>query len=483
MPKPIRREIASLGNDPDIFYGWLNYHENPDPILRHESEGKGISFYDEVDRDDRAGAVLEARYEAVAGEDFEVVQGGKTKRDKKIAEFVYENLSAINFPSATKDLMGAILYGYYGLEIIWSQSQGGQVLIDKLIGKHPRRLLFDQDRNPRLRTRANLMDGEPLPDKKFIILSFGDTENPYGKGLGRRLWWPVWFKKNGIKFWAVFLEKFGAPTAVATYPQGATDDQKREIQQAVELVQTRTGIKIPEGFALSLLEASRSGSGSYEEMVQRMDTAITITVRKQNLTTEVQQGSRAASETHDSVEHRTTKMDAKLVEDEYNETLIRWLVDYNFSGVKSYPKLRYITEKEEIQKEEAETYEILSKEIGLNIDPAWLADKMNVKTDGPARIGSSTSGQGSSEFAEEEDTAVKDQRQIDGLVDRAVAEVDLKDNEEAILSLVSEANSYEDIYSGLLELYQEISIDVMQDVLQRALLMAQAAGIASVEAE
>jgi len=73
--KPIEDEIATASKDLDIFGGWLNRLENPDPTLRTESQGKGLKLYDEVDRDPHAGAVLQSRYLAVIGKDWEVLPG------------------------------------------------------------------------------------------------------------------------------------------------------------------------------------------------------------------------------------------------------------------------------------------------------------------------------------------------------------------------------------------------------------------------
>ena len=66
-PKLITDEIASASKDFDIFSGWLNRLENPDPTLRTEAAGKGLKLYDEVDRDPHAGAVLQTRYLSVIG--------------------------------------------------------------------------------------------------------------------------------------------------------------------------------------------------------------------------------------------------------------------------------------------------------------------------------------------------------------------------------------------------------------------------------
>ena len=65
--RPITDEIATTQKDIDVFAGWLQRLENPDPTLRTESKGKGLKLYDEVDRDSHAGSVLQTRYLSVVG--------------------------------------------------------------------------------------------------------------------------------------------------------------------------------------------------------------------------------------------------------------------------------------------------------------------------------------------------------------------------------------------------------------------------------
>jgi hypothetical protein len=70
--KPEVREIATTGKDIDIFAGYINRLENPDPVLRTEAGGKGLKLYDEVDRDAHAGSVLQTRYLAVVGKEWNI---------------------------------------------------------------------------------------------------------------------------------------------------------------------------------------------------------------------------------------------------------------------------------------------------------------------------------------------------------------------------------------------------------------------------
>jgi phage gp29-like protein len=192
----------------------------PDPTLRTESGGKGIKLYDEVDRDAHAGACCSraicpwwARTGDHPGKTG--VQDGfpvSTDQDLAIADFVAEaidNCARIN--QVRRELLQGILYGFYVAEVIWTRRPDGSVVPKRLIAKHPRRFVFTPARELRLLTPSSMIEGEEVPERKFMVFCYGDSDNPYGKGLGQKLWWWVWFKKNGVKFWLIFNEKFGMP--------------------------------------------------------------------------------------------------------------------------------------------------------------------------------------------------------------------------------------------------------------------------------
>lgn len=125
---PTTDKIATAKKDIDIFAGYLKLLENPDPTLRTESAGKGIKLYDKVDRDPHAGSVLQTRYLAVVGREWEIipaksaVQKGRpaaTTQEQKIADFVKEVFLNCNFDQARQEQFQSILYGYYPLEVMW----------------------------------------------------------------------------------------------------------------------------------------------------------------------------------------------------------------------------------------------------------------------------------------------------------------------------------------------------------------------------
>lgn len=380
IKKPPLDEIATTQKDLDTFAGYINRLENPDPVLLTESNGKGLKLYDEVDRDPHAGAVLQTRYLSVVGKEWEILPGGSNddERSKMIAKFVKDVLLDVNFNQVRQEILQAILYGYYPAEILWVV-KNGKVVPGKIVGKHPRRFSFTMNRELRLLTPSNMVEGEKVPDRKFIVFSYGSSDNPYGKGIGQKLWWPVWFKKHGIKFWLIFLEKFGMPTAIGKYPSGTGKKQQQMLLEAIDALQTETGVKIPDSMAIELLEAKRSGKVTYETICDYMDCQISKAVLGQTLTTEVKGGgSYAASQTHNDVREDILKADADLLCECLNATLIPWIVDYNWAGVTDYPKCWIRVKDDECQKELAERDKIVVGDLGVDVAMKYFYEKYNI---------------------------------------------------------------------------------------------------------
>jgi phage gp29-like protein len=474
---PIADEIAVITKDVDITAGF--FLDNPDPTLLTESKGKGLKLYDEVDRDAHSGSVLQTRYLAVAGEKWEVKPGVDDTKGQKIAAFVSKSLKNCNLLQAVQELLQGILYGFYVGEIIW-QEKDKQIVPARILVKHPRRFGFSQARELRMLTKVAPREGEAVPERKFIVFSYGASDNPYGKALGQRLWWPVWFKKHGIKFWLVFLEKFGMPTGVGKYKSGATPEEKTTLKEAVDAIHSETGLIIPDGMIIELLEASRSGTVTYESMCDYMDRQISKAVLGQTLTTEVSGGgSYAASQTHDEVRQDIKEADAGMMAECLNETLVKWLVDYNFAGVKDYPKFGYVTEKESVLKELAERDEILVARVGVKVDDGYWYDKYNLPVPkGGAEVVTPITGYQQPQFAEQQTkkTYSPAQQALEDLAAASTAADPLAGNEKQLVQIVREASSYEEAMTKLLDFYPQLDVASLQDGLENAMVNGQLLG-------
>lgn len=485
MAKIINKEIASITKDYDVFYGYINQpFYNPDRVLKTQANGKGIKLYDEVIADPQVASTLQTRILSVAGKEWNVVpvkhldNNGKliaSDKDKQIADFAKTVLQETNTEQFKQEILKGILYGYYVVEVMWKYN-GSEVVIDKFYGKHPRRFVFDWQRNLRLLTLQNPIYGEQLPDRKFVVFTFGDSSNPYGQGLGQKLWWPVWFKKHGIKYWLVFLEKYGMPTTVGKYPRGASADEKQLLYDAIDAIQTETGVTIPEDVAIDLLEATRSGNTSYESLCNYMDSQISKVILGQTLTTDVgKTGSYAASKTHNDVRQDIVLADAKLLDETINNTVIKWLIDYNFPNVTEYPK--YVTHagtKADLTARSAIDEKLVK--IGVKIPQQYFYDTYNLPKPEPDQEvvqPPAKAAPGFSEFAE----AAKDitaQQIIDNYAEQAAIKAEPVMNKmiQQLIDKIKKAKSFDEIGQIIYSEYPNLDTNKMQELMARAMLAA-----------
>ncbi len=500
-PQPVTDEIATIAKDIDIFAGWLKRLENPDPVLRTEAAGKGLKLYDEVDRDAHASSVLQQRILAVVGKEWEIIPAksarklgrpASTTQEQVVADFVSEVLENCNFDQARQEILKAILYGYYCIEVIW-QLQNNFIEIKKLIGKHPRRFIFTPERELRLLTLQNMIDGEKLPDRKFITFTYGDSDNPYGRGLGQKLWWPVWFKKNGVKFWLVFLEKFGMPTTVGKYPPGTTPVQQKALMDAIDAIQSDTGVKIPDSMDISFLEASRAGSVTHEQLCDYMDRQISKAVLGQTLTTEIKgEGSYAASQTHNDVRQEIIEADADLLDGCLNDALIKWIVDYNFPGVTAYPKIKtYAGAKPDLTAQSA-IDKTLVVDIGLPVGKSYFYETYGIPepaegeelVNPPPKASPSAAAPGGNGKQFSENAGVVDTADL--IAERTTQNA-MKVADDIYMAplkrLTEEAASLDNLRDRILDLWGEMDPENLAVIMAQGMMLADVAGRFEVASE
>ena len=351
---------------------------NPDPILRAKNGGN-VTLYDELLRDDQIGPCFEQRRRAVVQSEWEVEPGGPSALDTAAADSAREILKGLPFDEITDQMLYAMLHGYGVAEVIWGKADG-RVTIDAIKVRKRDRFRWDRDGRLRLLDITN-PQGKVMPERKFWTVSVGgDTaDNPYGRGLGYSLYWPAFFKRNAIKFWMIYLDKFAMPTAVGKVSRSKAGDQQEmnKVLQMLGAIQTDSAVAIPEDVEVDLLEAVRSGSADYSVIVDRMDKAISKIVLSQTMTTD-NGGSRAQATVHKEVRDEVVKGDADLISDSLNQTVLTWLTEWNHPGAKpprvwrqTEPEADLNLRAERDQKVSALGYEPTEEYIAENYGPGW----------------------------------------------------------------------------------------------------------------
>ncbi|WP_066016578.1 DUF935 domain-containing protein [Endozoicomonas atrinae] len=344
--KPTLGEIAQA--DHGILMSKAYTHmlmENPDSVL--QQRGRDMRLYDELLRDDQVKPCFQQRRLAVTQSEWDVEPASESSEDKAAAEFIKEQLNSRNFDDITDKMLFGVFYGYSVAECLWAYD-GNRIVIDDIKVRDRSRFRFDLEGNLRL-INIQHPNGMKLPEKKFWVFSAGadHSDNPYGMGLAHYLYWPTFFKRNGIKFWLIFLEKFGMPTAAAKLPPGQAQDpiEREKALQALDAIQSDSGVVIPDNVIIELIEAARSGTADYDALCQRMDKAISKVILSQTMTTD-DGSSRSQAEVHQEVQEAVIKSDADLICESFNQQVVTWLTEWNFPNA-SPPRVWRKTEPEE----------------------------------------------------------------------------------------------------------------------------------------
>jgi len=493
-------EYASDDPGVDITRGYLgNIRINEDKVLK--SVGGKLSVYEDVYRDDRVKSCLQQRITAVTSRDYDVRAGGDSALDKQAAEAAEEMIRSLRFDRLSERfLLQSLLKGWGVGEIIWS-------LKDSLIWpaaikiKRSQRFVFaplhtsqpasnsyeDVKRALRLesvlrlRTRDKPFEGEDLPPRKFIVHSVGglDDDNPYGTGLGFWLYWPVRFKREGMGLWLQFIDKFGSPSAKGTYPADADEATKNKMLGALRALRSNSVTAVPEGMAVELIEAAKAGISTHEQLIDRMDQAITTAVLSQTLTTsQGNTGSQALGNVHAGIKDGVAKSDADLLSDTLNETLMYWFTEFNFPGAVPPHIWRDMEDCEDLGSK-ADRDLKLSQASGRNLDQTYVEEQYDVKlgepSSPPMSAGADAAAKGTSaSFAEGDPPPDSVDAITDQLEKEAAPITDAMINQ--VRGLLDEVADLSEFADRLPELLGDMDTGKMAGVMAKAFSVADLTG-------
>ena len=152
----------------------------------------------------------------------------------------------------------------------------------------------------------------------------------HGVGLGRWCYWPVWMRRNGQRFWAIALEKFGAPTPMGHYPPG-DDASRARLLDVLRSLAAGSGVALPEGQDIELLAAVQRAGGDFAAFAGYMDKMLAKVILGQSSTTE--QGPwRGTAEVQKDVRDEVIASDCRLLGESATRTIAAWLTAWNFPG-------------------------------------------------------------------------------------------------------------------------------------------------------
>jgi phage gp29-like protein len=279
-------------------------------------------FEDMEERDGHICAELSKRKRAISGLEWAIeAPENATAQENKLTETIAEIfLELPDFEDVILNLSEAVGFGFANLEISWDLIGG----IWQPIGlvHQPARWfqLSTTDRN-QIRLRDGSSDGAELWRAGWLVHKHKAKSGDVSRmGLHRALAFPYLFKHYGVNDLAEFLEIYGLPMRLGTYPSGASDNEKRKLVQAVAAIGHSAAGVIPEGQKIEFIEAAKGTGEPFKTLIDWCESTQSKVILGGTLTSQAdgKSSTNALGNVHNEVRHDLLKSDAMQIASSLN---------------------------------------------------------------------------------------------------------------------------------------------------------------------
>lgn len=368
--KSLSEQIATRERSID-FHALGMYLPNPDPVLK--ALGKDIKVYRELRADAHVGGCIRRRKAAVKALEWGIERDKASARITSNVEALFADLDVERIIT---EMLDAVLYGYQPMEIQWHHMASLWSPAD-LVGKPPDWFRYGDDNRLRFLSRANQLQGEEVPERKFLVPRQDPTyDNPYGFPDLSMVFWPTTFKKGGLKFWVQFTEKYGSPWLIGKHPRGTPDTETEALLDQLEAMVQDAVAVIPDDSSIEIKGMADGATNAevFERLLTFCRSEVSIALLGQNQTTEAN-STNASAQAGIEVTREIRDGDRSIVEGAFN-TLIRWFCELNFHDTVR-PRFA-LWEQEEVDKVMAERDEKLTR-AGARFTPAYFKRAYNLQ--------------------------------------------------------------------------------------------------------
>jgi phage gp29-like protein len=446
-------------------------------------------YEDMEEKDAHIFTELSKRKRVLQGLDWRIVpprnpNAAEEKQADQLQEW-FEDLD--NFEDVIFDLADGIGKGYSNIEIIWEMAQGYR--LPALAHRPARWFTVDEDDRNKLLLRTDTGNGEPLWPMGWIShVHKAKTGYISRAGLHRVLAWPYLFKTFSIRDLAEFLEIYGIPVRIGTYPSGASDNEKATLLRAVTSIGHNAAGIMPEGMMMEFKEAAKGASDPFQAMIAWCESSQSKAILGGTLTTSAQNTGLGSNlgDVHNEVRKDLRDSDARQIASTLTRDLVWPMLALNIVGAdpRRSPRFEFdIQEPEDIKLMSDALPKLVG--IGMRIPVSWAHDKLQIPQadEEEAVLGSKTApppppeepGQAAAKAAlkstPEPDATDKAtgqlQAQTDPLITGAL---------DKVRALLDEVDSLEELQDRLVDAYNYLDIDELSQVIQLGMAAADLAG-------
>ncbi|WP_313043828.1 DUF935 family protein [Acinetobacter sp.] len=425
--------------------------------------------------DDEIAQAVETRIDALLATPLRV-EPNDTDEAEKLSLILKEWFHEIAAGS-----LNALFFGYSVQEAVYELKPEGYIGLE-WIGEKPMQW-FEPKNDGRLIYRQEGTANEQEVDqvfKFFLTRRKASYEQPYGKALLATLYWLFFFKQNGFKFWAKFLERFGTPILLGKCKDTETEDMNRALlnahAQSVLSIDSEDDVQV-----LGTSGASGTAGSAFESFNNQLVRQIQKVILGQTLTSGTDGvGSRALGQVHENVRMDKLKSDIRLVTPTLQAvvdaicTLNGWGVYEVMLGEKPKP----------LNKDQAERDAHL-KNAGANLTPQYFQREYGLQEGDlgePTQTGFNqftAFPRQAFNFKASANNLSPEQQEVEELTD-GQGDLQLLSNEQ-IKQLAAESDGPEGLVFNLMQLIPTASESQFKSNLDQALYAADVLGYATAQ--
>ena len=310
--------------------------------------------------DDEIGQAAETRLDALLGAPYRL-----EPNDTPEAELLTQELNEWFVELATC-AHNALFFGYSVQEAIYERKDTHIGL--EWVGEKPMEW-FEPKNDGRLIYRSESgFEGEVDQTVKFFLTRRKSSyKQPYGKALLASLYWLFFFKQNGFKFWAKFLERFGTPILLGKVKDGS-DEDVQAMNDALLSAHAQSVISIDADDSVEVVGLGQGGAGaSFDAFNTEIKRQIQKLILGQTLTSGTDNsGSRALGEVHENVRKDKLKSDIRLI-----TPTIQAVIDA-LCKLNQWPQHKIIIGEEKSLEADKAERDVKLKNAGANLTPQYF---------------------------------------------------------------------------------------------------------------
>lgn len=377
----LKRELqthTSKGLTPSRLASILEAAEQGDVLNQLEL------YEDMIEKDGHLYAELSKRQRALLTADWSIAPpSNPSAQEKKDAQALEERVEDLDdFEDVILGAAAAIGPAFSCQEIEWDRA--GRDWLPKCIHFRPHTwFTLDRETRSQILLRAPSVVGDPLQPFGWIThLHRAKPGYIARSGLMRQLVWPYLFKVYSIGDLAEFLEIYGLPLRVGTYPAQATKEEKATLLRAVSALGHDAAGIIPEGMMVDFKEPADGKPDSFMAMIDLMERTESKVILGATLTSQAdgKSSTNALGKVHNEVRLDILSSDARQVASTFSRDLVYPIGVLNglIKDPRRRPRFKFDVQEEEDFNTMAEGLKTVIVDMGLKVGKQWAHEQLGI---------------------------------------------------------------------------------------------------------